>query len=382
MYNGIFQNNEKSGLLKKWLLIGGAILLTLAVIGGVLYFTLWPEQPAAPAAEVSATTAPATTAPATTAPPTTQQTEPPTTQPTATQQTESTTEQQKPVGPITQADYKLTCSKYFVYDVTAGTYLAQSGDENMRLYPASITKLFTIHVALQYLTPETMVTVGPEITMIDPDSTRANLQQGDVVSVDLLVGGMMLPSGNDAAYALAAAAGRVILNDPDCSAGTAISGFVEEMNRQAQNLGMSGTHFANPDGIHHYEHYFSMADMVTLGKISLDNPLVMKYAGTAVKTVQIGERSITWKNTNMLVRSDLKTSPPTDTSFDPERLAALYCENAIGLKTGRTTPAGYCLLSAFRVDGRVLLIGVFGSDDSVPRCEDTLYLYNKALDTK
>ena len=154
------------------------------------------------------------------------------------------------------------------------------------------------------------------------------------------------------------------------------------MNRQAQALGMTGSHFANPDGIHRDDHYFSMADMVKLGRLSLDNPLVMKYAGTAIKTVQLGDRYVTWKNTNLLVRSDLLSMEPTDSGIDPERLAALYNEHAIGLKTGRTTPAGYCLLSAFRVEGRVLLVGVFGASDSVPRCEDALYLFNKAIEPK
>ena len=391
MYNGVFQSNPKGIGWKKWLLIGGAALLTLALIGCLIYFNLRPEPPAVPAAQVSATTTPGTTQPATSVPPKTE-TEA-TTQPTTAtdssttttspdQQTEPTTGGQESDTPTPPQPYKLTCSKYFVYDVTAGSYLAQSGDASTRIYPASITKLFTIHVALQHLTPDTMVTVGSEITMIHPDSTVASLRQGDVVSVDLLVGGMLLPSGNDAAYALAAAAGREILNDPNCSANTAVNGFVEEMNRQAQALGMTGSHFANPDGIHRDDHYFSMADMVKLGRLSLDNPRVMKYAGTAIKTVQLGDRYVTWKNTNLLVRSDLLSMEPTDSGIDPERLAALYNEHAIGLKTGRTTPAGYCLLSAFRVEGRVLLVGVFGASDSVPRCEDALYLFNKAIEPK
>lgn len=281
--------------------------------------------------------------------------------------------------------YVLNCREYFVYDVTAGTFVTSSGDpETTQVYPASITKLFTIHVALQYLEPDALVTVGPEITMIDPDSTTAGLQQGDVLSVEQLVGGMLLPSGNDAAYVLAAAAGRVIREDPDCSAWTAVSAFVAEMNRQAQNLGMTGTHFRNPDGIHQDDHYFSLADMATLGQLSLENSLVMTYACDAMETVSIGDRQITWKNTNMLVRSDIPMMSEEELNLgpdvDPMLWQSLYCEYAVGLKTGRTSAAGGCLLSAFQVQGRQLIIGVYGCPDGEYRFTDTLHLLNQTLD--
>ena len=219
MYNGVFQSNPKGIAWKKWLLIGGAALLVLALIGCLIYFNLRPEPPAVPAAQVSATTAPGNTQPATSVPP---KTEPEaTTQPTTAtdssttttspdQQTEPTTGGQESDTPTPPQPYKLTCSKYFVYDVTAGSYLAQSGDASTRIYPASITKLFTIHVALQHLTPDTMVTVGSEITMIHPDSTVASLRQGDVVSVDLLVGGMLLVEGDIAGFSLGEVVGDTL----------------------------------------------------------------------------------------------------------------------------------------------------------------------------
>ena len=313
--------------------------------------------------------------------------QPPAAEPLATEptQTEPVTEPPEPIVAtwMVEGDYTLDCREYFVYDVTAGAFLETSGTpDETKLYPASITKLFTAYVALQHLSAETEVTVGAEITMIDPDSTVAQLQQGDKVTVRQLIGGMMLPSGNDAAYALAAAAGRVIKQDPTCSAWTAVNAFVAEMNRQAESLGMTGSHFRNPDGIHQDDHYLSITDMATLGKLSIENPIVMEFAETPRKTTQIGDRSVTWKNTNYLIRDDLQTLSEEELVRiqEMDHWDELYCEYAVGLKTGRTTPAGSCLLSAFEVRGQKLVIGVFGCQDGEYRFTDTLHLLNQTLE--
>lgn len=350
--------------MKKWrlILVEAVLLIALVVAACVICaeLTKAPEPtPPTVAAESQATETP---------------TEPP---------TEPPPEPVVPTWMVMADDYALSCREYFVYDVTDGKFVTSSGvPAETQIYPASITKLFTIHVALGYLDPQTPVTVGAEITMIDPDSTTAQLQQGDVVTVHQLVGGMLLPSGNDAAYALAAAAGRVIKGDPDCSAWTAVSAFVEEMNQQAQDLGMTGSHFCNPDGIHQDDHYLSLADMALVGKLSMENPVVMEYALTAKQDVQIGDRTVTWKNTNMLVRYDLQDMEPEDldANIDLDLYRELYCQYAVGLKTGRTTPAGCCLLSAFEVQGRQLVIGVFGCPDGEYRFTDTLHLLNQTLD--
>lgn len=301
--------------------------------------------------------------------------------------TQTTTEATEPTEPLvrTWADlpegYVLTSQQYFVYDVAKDQFTMLSGDQSEKVYPASITKLFTAYVALQHLTPETQVTVGDELDMIDWDSTVAQLQKGDTLSVEKLIGGMLLPSGNDAAHVLAAAAGRKISNQPGLSGSAAVAVFVEEMNRQAQALGMTGSRFANPDGIHHDAHYLSIKDMAKLGKLSLENPYVMAYAATDTETVQIGDREVTWKNTNALIHNREVTfrNELEDGTLTEELYRNFYCEYAVGLKTGRTTPAGSCLLSAFDVKGRQLIIGVFGCPDGEFRFADTLFLLNTEL---
>lgn len=343
--------------MKKWIVVEILVLVVLVVTACAVCFHI-SQQPAAD------------TQPQLQTEPTTEGTEP--------------TEPPAPIVPtwmVLPDDYALTCQQYFVYDVAAEQFVMISGEESTKVYPASITKLFTAHVALQYLDPDTLVTVGEERNMIDWDSTVAQLQVGDTLPVSRLVEGMLLPSGNDAAHTLAAAAGRVIGGQPDLSASVAVAVFVEEMNRQAADLGMTGSRFANPDGIHHAAHYLSLKDMALLGKLSLQNPVVMQYTATETDTVQIGDREVVWKNTNALVHNGDVTvrNELEDGSYSEEFQKNYYCEYAVGLKTGRTTPAGSCLLSAFDVNGRQLVIGVFGCPDGEYRFTDTLFLLNTTL---
>ena len=307
--------------------------------------------------------------------------------------TEPATQPTEAVAPLVATwtalpeDYILTCGKYFVYDLDAERYIMLSGGTGVELYPASITKLFTAYVAMQHLDGDALVTVGEEIEMIDPDSTTAGLEEGDQLTVIMLVGGMMLPSGNDAAYVLAVAAGRQILQQPELDAAQALAAFVEEMNDQAWKQGMTGSHFANPDGIHDDGHYISIEDMCLLGKLAMETPLLEEYARTPAMTVQVGERELTWRNTNALLHDrelkfyneQEKEETDEENEESEEVYRNFYCEYATGLKTGRTTPAGSCLLSSFDVQDRRLLIGVFDCLDGEYRFSDTLFLLNIAL---
>ena len=260
-------------------------------------------------------------------------------------------------------DRQLTAQQYFVYDTKADTFLITGGDAITQVYPASITKLFTAYVAMQYLEPTAQVTVGDALNFVVPGSSVAKLEVGDVLSVELLVEAMMLPSGNDAAYVLACEAGRAIKNNPQLDAGAAKDAFVAEMNAQAVAAGMTGTHFMNPDGIHDTNHYSTFADLAILGKLALGNKTIMKYAATAKDTVTLHGEAVEWKNTNKLV----------------DRTNSYFCPYALGLKTGQTPDAGSCLLSAFRKDNYELIIGVFGCPLEEDRFDDTLQLFNQIV---
>ena len=282
--------------------------------------------------------------------------------------TAPTTEATKP--PITwmtfPEDRQLTAQQYFVFDCETAEFLVISGEESERIYPASVTKLFTAYVANQFLNPDREITVDTAMDYVYPGSSVAELKKGDVITPRRLVEGMLLPSGNDAAYVLAIGA----KGSPEA--------FVEEMNAQAKLLGMTGSHFANPDGIHEENHYMTFRDLALLGMLALEDPIIMEYAAVASETVTIPNGSATvsgggataatgdtheWKNTNALIHKD----------------SEYYCPYAIGLKTGQTPSAGSCLLSAFEYDGSTYIIGVFGCPQVDDRFADTLQLFNSTV---
>ncbi len=249
-------------------------------------------------------------------------------------------------GPDVAAKYAM------LTDAANGRVLYQQGGTESRLYPASTTKLFTAYVALQYLEPEEIITAGDELELLQPGSSIAYILRGHRLSVEMLVEGMLLPSGNDAAYILAAAAGRKIAGDEALAATPAVEAFVGEMNRQAENHGLSHTHFVCPDGYHDDEHYTTLADAVDIARLALSNDLIVRYASMASDKVYYASgENITWTNTNQLIQPD---SP-------------YYCEEAIGLKTGFTDEAGYCLLAAARFGPSEVIVAVFGSDSSEAR---------------
>lgn len=280
-----------------------------------------------------------------------------------TQQTEPTATEFVPSWKTYPQTRQLLAQQYFVYDCKAGEFLTISGTADERIWPASVTKLFTAYVAMQYLQPGTEVTAGNELDMVAWGSSVAKLQKGDTLTVMQLVEAMLLPSGNDAAYVLAAAAGRAMENSPELDTRYAVEVFMKKMNALAADLGMTGSHFVNPDGIHDDNHYMRVKDLALLGELSMENATVMEYAATAREQVALHGETVEWKNTNALI--------------DPT--TPYYCPYAVGLKTGQTPSAGSCLLSAFRYEDYELIIGVFGCPEEEDRFDDTLQLFNSVV---
>jgi D-alanyl-D-alanine carboxypeptidase (penicillin-binding protein 5/6) len=257
---------------------------------------------------------------------------------------------------------QITAKNAFVYNCTRDhlAYIKDAGDAVM--YPASITKLFSVYVALQYLEPSQQVTVGLIISTTPEDSSFANLAVGDQLTVEDLVAAMLLSSGGDAARVLSVEAGRAVAGDPNLTESAAVERFIAEMNRYALLEGMEDSHFVNPDGYHHEDHYTSLQDLLTIGKLSMETELIGKIAGMTEYTATVAAgRTLTWKNTNFLLQ---------------ESFPEYYCPDAIGLKTGYTSAAGGCLLAAFEKDGDIILIGIFGSADKPSRFSDVMALFN------
>lgn len=264
------------------------------------------------------------------------------------------------------ADRQLTAANYFVFDCNANEYLIQSGKEDQQVYPASITKLFTA-----YLICETMI-LNPNkkcvveqgvLDLVAYGSSVANLKVGDTITARQLMEGMLLCSGNDAAYMLACEAGRNFADNLTLSPAEAVQVFVGEMNRMAKEKGMLHTNFVNPDGIHDPNHYTTFHDLVIMANLCSQYESIMGPSLTPEADIRLHDETVIWKNTNALI--------------DPQ--SEYYCPYAIGLKTGQTASAGSCLLAAFRKDGRRLLIGVFGCPNTNDRFDDTLHLFNQIV---
>lgn len=254
-----------------------------------------------------------------------------------------------------------TARQMFVYDMGASRMLFTQGNQEETIYPASLTKLFTAYVALQYLDPGKMVTVGEEAGWIEPDSSIAAVSEGCRLSAGMIMQGMLMQSGNDAAYAIAVAAGREILEDENATPRECFAAFVGEMNRQLQALGMENTHFTNPDGYHEEDHYSTAEDLLTMAKLALESPVIMEYCGidSAVVHYDSGEE-YTWKNSNYLLHE----------------ASDYYCPQATGLKTGTTSRAGNCLIASFDTGSTVLVVGVLGCEEREDRFADALALFD------
>ncbi|MBR6553052.1 MAG: D-alanyl-D-alanine carboxypeptidase [Clostridia bacterium] len=267
-------------------------------------------------------------------------------------------EEPSPSQTVHPLQAQISAKQGFVYDSLLDITFAK-GDMEQRIYPASITKLYTAYVALKYLTPETVITAGGELSLVGAGSTVAYISMGDRLTASMLVQGMLLPSGNDAAYVLAAGAGRAILENPDASPREAVDAFMEAVNLCAEADGLTGTHFSVPDGYHREDHYTTMGDLLTIARLVLADPVITSYTGMlSAKVMYASGETNRWTNTNSLL--------------DPD--SVYYRENVIGLKTGHTSQAGYCLLAAEKRGDRIIITGVFGCTSGSKRFEDTVTL--------
>ena len=190
-------------------------------------------------------------------------------------------------------------------------------NENEERAIASITKLMTALVAAEYLDDLSQtITVRKEWTGIE--GTSLYLKAGEEISLETLLYGLLLHSGNDAAVALAA----------HCAGD--VETFVGWMNQRARDLGMTGTHFSDPSGLGDEDHYSTALDMARLGAACLKNPVVAKIVAT--KSIVLEGRSFTNHN----------------------KLLWQY-EGCTGMKTGYTRQAGRTLVSSAERDGQKLV---------------------------
>ncbi len=275
----------------------------------------------------------------------------------------------------------VTCKAWAVADGGTGRVL-RGQDETKSVDFASTTKMMTAYLVLELARADAKV-LDEDVTFSqradDTIGSSAELRAGERLAVGELLYGLMLPSGNDAATALAEHFGRRFEPEkvgaekqepakpaalPPLPAGEragvrgtssdeeAIACFVAEMNRTAKKLGMESTRYANAHGLTAKGHLSTAADLARLAAAAMKNNGFRQYVGTRQRGCTVTgpggyRRHVRWENTNRL----------------------LEFEGYAGVKTGTTPAAGACLVSFGTRDGRSLIVVVLGSATS-----DTRYI--------
>lgn len=258
---------------------------------------------------------------------------------------------------------ELTSEYCAVLDVNTQEVIFEKNIDE-RIYPASTTKLLTAIVALTYCDKDTVFTAGSELSLVSPNSSLAFINNGNQLTVEQLVTAMMLASGNDAAYVLAANVGRLVSMDYELPSTLAVEYFCRLMNETAEKIGALDSNFINPDGFFDENHYTTVSDMLKISLYALDFDVITNAAKKpeAVVTYVSGEIA-TWSNSNALVN----------------HYNNVYIAECTGLKTGFCDEAGYCLIATVEASGESYITAVFGATESSVRWEESKSLIYKSL---
>lgn len=262
-----------------------------------------------------------------------------------------------PIDMIIRSQYAI------VYDVEADEVLyAKNPDE--KCYPASTTKILTAATVLNNVAEDYVFTAGDELDFVNAGSSLAMLSKGCQLDTEMIIDGLMLPSGNDAAYTAAANVGRVLAGEENMLPAQSVQTFIDEMNRVAQLIGCRNTHFANPDGFHDDNHYTTVSDMLKIALYAENFDMLMESVQKTDRYVTFltGEQ-ISWTNSNKLLHD----------------YSDCYYLYATGIKTGMTDQAGHCVVATAERFGHQIICIVFGAEAADIRWNDTIALLDAAF---
>ena len=217
----------------------------------------------------------------------------------------------------------VSAEKALLLDGITGRVLYEKNADTQSLI-ASTTKIMTALIVCEQCNVLDRMRIPREAVGIEGSSMY--LQEGEVLTIQELLYGLMLSSGNDAAVALAIYCGGTV------------EGFAELMNDKARTLGLRNTHFENPNGLDAPGHFSTARDLAKLASYAMENPIFCKTV--SAKTVTVGNRSL--RNHNKLL---------------------WQVEGAEGVKTGFTKAAGRILVSSALRDGRRLICVTLNDPD-------------------
>ena len=206
----------------------------------------------------------------------------------------------------------VSAEKAMVLDAATGRAIYEKDADRQSLI-ASTTKIMTALIVCEQCNVLDRMRIPKEAVGIEGSSMY--LREGEILTIQELLYGLMLSSGNDAAVALAIYCGGTV------------EGFAELMNDKARLLGLKNTHFENPNGLDSPGHYSTARDLAVLAAYAMENPIF--YKTVSAKTVTVGSRSL--RNHNKLL---------------------WQVEGADGVKTGFTKAAGRILVSSATRNGR------------------------------
>lgn len=257
----------------------------------------------------------------------------------------------------------VSCRHWAVADATTGALVGEFKSDVV-VDVASTTKIMTAHVILQLIRKDESLLEQP-VTFSEraarTSGSSCELQPGEKLAVREMLYALLLPSGNDAAVALAEHFGRRFEPTTRKADDDGLARFVAEMNRGAKRLEMSATRYANPNGLPEKGHSSTAGDLVRLTAAARQSPLFREIVSTRQHEVEVTgrdgkRRTLTWKNTNRL----------------------LAIAGYSGVKTGYTKAAGSCLVSTGDRGKDSVIVVVLGAPSAAAAVADSRNLYRWA----
>lgn len=214
---------------------------------------------------------------------------------------------------------------------------------DQKVYPASTTKIMTALLALEEGNPDEKVKVSNNAVGVEGSSIY--LEKDEIIPLKDLIYGLMLRSGNDAAIAIS-----------EEIAGS-VEDFVSLMNERAKEMGAENTHFMNPNGLHHDEHYTTARDMAKISIEAMKNPQFKEVAAAKVWTADRGEGKYNY-------------------FYNKNKVVYQY-EGGTGIKIGYTKAAGRTLVASSEKDGMELICVVMNAPNWFQDTYNLMdYVYN------
>lgn len=230
-----------------------------------------------------------------------------------------------------------------IFDRASGDII-YGKEENKKYKMASTTKIMTAIVVLENSKLTDVVEISKKAA--NTGGSRLGLKLDDKITVNDLLYGLMLCSGNDAAVALAEYVGG------------SMQGFAEMMNKKAEELKLTSTHFVTPHGLDQDEHYTTALELARIADYALKNKKFKEIVGTKEYTVTINGKAKKISNTNELLGN----------------LNGVY-----GIKTGFTNGANRCLVTGIKRDNLDIICVVLGADTKKYRTQDSIKLIEYAF---